>query len=73
MRTNLTAMLAAAGVLLLAGLALRAQRDKGDWKALLEKRTFKDGKAELSYRLMKPEGYDPKKSYPLVVFLHGAG
>lgn len=26
-----------------------------------------------SYFLMKPEGYDPKRSYPLVVALHGVG
>lgn len=40
----------------------------------LEKRTYKDttGK-ELPYRLMKPDGYDPAKKYPLVIFLHGAG
>jgi poly(3-hydroxybutyrate) depolymerase len=58
--------------LFLVPLALPAQ-PKADWKALLEKRVFKSGEAELPYRLMKPAGYDPKKSYPLVVFLHGAG
>jgi predicted peptidase len=40
---------------------------------LLEKRTFKQDKSSLPYRLMKPAGYDKAKSYPLVVFLHGAG
>jgi predicted peptidase len=44
-----------------------------DWKALLEKRVFKDGKASLPYRLMKPADYDKASRYPLVVFLHGAG
>lgn len=28
---------------------------------------------ELHYQLLKPRNYNPKKSYPLVVFLHGSG
>lgn len=28
---------------------------------------------ELNYRILKPAGYDSSKSYPLVLFLHGAG
>jgi predicted peptidase len=46
-----------------------------DDMSLLEKRTFKgaDSKAVLRYRLLKPDDYDPKESYPLVLFLHGAG
>ena len=53
----------------LAGVA-KAQ----DWKAMLEKRTFtdKDGKT-LQFRLLKPDNYDVKEKYPLVLFLHGAG
>jgi predicted peptidase len=53
--------------------------DKPDFDSLLEKKTFtmeKDrDKGTLLYRLMKPAGYkeDGKASYPLVVFLHGAG
>jgi predicted peptidase len=40
----------------------------------LEKRTYTDaGGQVLRYRLLKPEPYDPKKKYPLVLFLHGAG
>jgi predicted peptidase len=35
--------------------------------------TFTDGPYKLSYRLLKPKGYDAKQDYPLVIFLHGAG
>lgn len=39
-----------------------------------EARTFENGNGEsLSYRLMKPIGYDDKIKYPLVVSLHGSG
>src|SRR5262249_8762105 len=58
--------------LALVGSAMRAD-DPKDWRDLLQKRTFMEGKASLSYRLMKPADYDPKQKYPLVVFLHGAG
>jgi predicted peptidase len=54
---------------LLAGMA-RAE----DVKSMLEKRTYKDENGKtLQYRLMKPDNYDPKMKYPLVLFLHGAG
>jgi predicted peptidase len=40
----------------------------------LEKRVFTDARGKtLPYRLLKPEGYDAKQRYPLVLFLHGAG
>lgn len=55
-------------VLAVAPLARAADLDK-----LLEKRTFKQGGSSLPYRLLKPDGYDARKAYPLVVFLHGAG
>jgi predicted peptidase len=41
-----------------------------DYEALVFKG---EGDAKLNYRLLKPLGYDAKKKYPLVLFLHGAG
>ena len=38
-----------------------------------EARVFRDGEETLPYRLLVPAGYDPVESYPLVLFLHGAG
>ncbi|NMC21274.1 MAG: prolyl oligopeptidase family serine peptidase [Thermogutta sp.] len=43
-------------------------------KERMEKRVFTNADGEtLPYRLHLPEGYDPAKKYPLILFLHGAG
>jgi predicted peptidase len=53
--------------------ALTRGQEKG-WEDMLEKLTYKDkDEKTLSYRLLKPDNYDPQKKYPLVLFLHGAG
>jgi predicted peptidase len=73
MRRSVTLALTAAVAL---SPAARAEDAKGGAAAVLEKKTYtgSDGKV-LRYRLLKPEGYTPdtKTTYPLVVFLHGAG
>ncbi|HUT32908.1 MAG TPA: prolyl oligopeptidase family serine peptidase [Planctomycetota bacterium] len=45
-----------------------------DLKTAFEAREFagSDG-GKLLYRLLRPKGYDPNKTYPLVLVLHGAG
>jgi predicted peptidase len=58
--------------LLLAPLAAWAD-DKPDLEKLLEAKTLTEGKAALSYRLLKPATVEEGKKYPLVIFLHGSG
>ncbi|MFO0842247.1 MAG: prolyl oligopeptidase family serine peptidase [Gemmataceae bacterium] len=58
--------------LLLLPMVAMAQK-KPDLDALFEKHTFTKGDASLNYRMMTPPKVEGKKTYPLVVFLHGAG
>jgi predicted peptidase len=67
-------LVAAVGGLLLCSLALAQNPEpKPDLDKLLDKLTFTKDKANLPYRLLKPDGYDKegKDRYPLVIFLHG--
>jgi len=41
--------------------------------AQYEKKEFTRNDRTLKYRILYPSGYDARKTYPLVVFLHGAG
>ena len=40
---------------------------------VFEARTFTGPEGALPYRLLKPQDYDAKQKYPLVLFMHGAG
>lgn len=56
---------------LIAKLAWKGQRSLYE---RYEPGTFRAKSGEsIDYQLMKPRNYDPKKRYPLVVFLHGSG
>lgn len=62
------------GVVLVAAFLAVAGVGRADERERYEARTFvaPDG-AKLPYRLLKPATLDPAKTYPLVLFLHGAG
>jgi predicted peptidase len=63
-------------VIALAAVALsaRAADPNADILARYEPRTYTDAAGKtLLYRLAKPADFDKTKSYPLVLFLHGAG
>lgn len=40
---------------------------------LYQKKYFISSKDTMPYRLLLPENYNPKKSYPMILFLHGSG
>lgn len=51
-----------------------ADAKQKETQALLEARIYTGAAGKkLPYRLLKPDGYDPKQKYPLVLLLHGSG
>lgn len=44
-----------------------------DWRKLLTKETFQANGMSLPYRLLRPAKEEKGTTYPLVIFLHGAG
>lgn len=67
MKKILAVLLAA--ILLCMPLAVSA----GDIYETAEKRTYENDDTVLPYRLILPESYDESRTYPMLVFLHGAG
>lgn len=55
-------------LLFLSCASLRAQGLE-----LYEKKVFISGKDTLRYRILYPENYHQRRSYPVIVFLHGSG
>jgi predicted peptidase len=61
-------------VLLLVSAMTTPNLSAADHRDRYEARTFTDAAGKkLNYRLLRPKGYDANKSYPLVLFFHGAG
>jgi len=69
---NLLTGLAAFVPLVLAGDVVMCE--EANLRDHLEKRVYRNAEGEsIPYRLFVPPGYDPRKKYPLILFLHGAG
>ena len=43
------------------------------WRQYYEANVFDRGSTKTPYQMMLPEQFDPQKTYPVVLFLHGAG
>ena len=64
MRTRSTSLF----LLLLTSVLATAQ-----WQQKYEYKTVVEGQDTLRYRIMYPKNFDESQSYPVVLFLHGAG
>ena len=65
------------GVLMVSSVTWSQAKEKpvmhAEMAKISEARTFERNGVTLPYRLFKPKNYDPKKTYPLYLALHGAG
>ena len=53
---------------------LRTASAADPWQDAYQAKTYRDAAGQaLPYRLLRPEKVEPGKSYPLVLFMHGAG
>ncbi len=59
--------------LLILSLSLHILYAQGLGLSSYEKKLFISGKDTLRYRILYPEQYNKRKSYPIIVFLHGSG
>jgi predicted peptidase len=67
-------LLSSLALLLAAAAAPAVHGQKVDPDKVLEPHVFRDGQGRtMPYRLLKPETVEEGKTYPLVLFLHGAG
>ena len=60
-------------LILLIGLFILGQLAKAQHQEKFSKEVFVQGADSLLFRQLLPKDFNPKKSYPLVLFLHGAG
>lgn len=65
MKTKLTTRLLFLGIMLFAQVSFA----QAEYTAAL----YTGKKGTLPYRILLPDGYTPTRSYPLLIFLHGAG
>ncbi|SEN54259.1 Putative esterase [Mucilaginibacter gossypiicola] len=61
------------GFLIVSALLISPHFSRAQDFSAYKKAFFIRGKDTLRYRILYPEHYEPGKSYPLIVYLHGAG